>query len=105
MRAVLLAGAAMIGAGGIVGAARAQAPAAFPPTPTEGTIVTRPLGPSPAIANDNNNSYASAKPGPFANPTPGTIVIHINGRVNAGFKSIWSSADQRFATAPAGSPG
>ncbi len=32
-------------------------------------------------------------------------MVHINGRVNAGFKSIWSSADQRFATAPAGSPG
>ena len=43
--------------------------------------------------------------GALANPTPGTMVVHIGGRVNAGFKSIWSTADQRFATAPAGSPG
>jgi hypothetical protein len=32
-------------------------------------------------------------------------VVHINGRVHAGFSSIWTSGDQRFATAPAGSPG
>jgi predicted porin len=105
MRAVLWSGVAMISAGGFAIAARAQAPTALPPTPTEGVLVTRPLGPSPAIVNDNNNTYAAAKPGPFANPTPGTIVVHINGRVNAGFKSIWSSADQRLFTAPAGSPG
>lgn len=105
MRAVLLAGVAMIGMGGATVAARAQTPMALPPTPTEGTLVTKPLGPSPAISNDNNNTYAAMKPGPFANPTPGTIVIHINGRVNAGFKSIWSSADQRSFTAPAGAPG
>jgi hypothetical protein len=105
MRAVLLAGVAIIGVGGASVVARAQAPTTSPPTPTEGILVTRPLGPSPAIVNDNNNSYAAAKPGPFATPTPGTIVIHINGRVNAGFKSIWSSADERTATAPTGSVG
>ena len=31
-------------------------------------------------------------------------MIHINGRVNSGFSSIWSNADQRFFTAPAGAP-
>lgn len=105
MRKLLLAGAATLGAGGFAMSARAQSPTMLPPTPTEGQFVTRPSGASPAIANDNNNTYAAVKPGPFANPTPGTIVIHINGRVNAGFKSIWSSADQRIATAPAGSVG
>ena len=105
MRAVLFTGVAMIGVAGVTVAARSQTPTPLPPTPTEGTLVTRPLGPSPAIANDNNNTYAAVNPGPFASPTPGTIVIHINGRVNAGFKSIWSSADQRLATAPAGSVG
>ena len=32
-------------------------------------------------------------------------MVHINGRAHAGFSSIWTSAGQRFATAPAGSPG
>ena len=32
-------------------------------------------------------------------------MVHIDGRVHAGFSSIWTSGDQRFATAPAGSPG
>ena len=54
-----------------------------------------------AISNDNNNSQAAARSGPVANPTPGTIVVHINGRVNAGFGSFWSNADTRSATAPA----
>jgi predicted porin len=105
MRALLLTSAVMIGTGGGAVAARAQAQAPAPPIPTEGVLVTSLPGLSPAIANDNNNTYATAKPGPFANPAPGTIVIHVNGRVNAGFKSIWSSADQRLFTAPAGSPG
>ncbi len=105
MRRLLMAGVATIGAGGLGASAQAQSATLVPPTATEGAIVTQPLGPSPAIANDNNNTYAAAKTGVFANPTPGTIVIHINGRVNAGFKSIWTSADQRIATAPAGSVG
>ena len=54
-----------------------------------------------AISNDNNNSQAAARSGPVANPTPGTIEVHINGRVNAGFGSFWSNADTRSATAPA----
>src|SRR5690348_17986213 len=34
------------------------------------------------ISNDNNNAQAAAVSGQFANPTPGTIVVHLNGRVN-----------------------
>jgi hypothetical protein len=64
------------------------------------------MAPSPPTgANNNNNYQAPALPGPVANPTPGTIVIHVNGRVQVDFESLWSSADQRFFTAPAGSPG
>jgi hypothetical protein len=32
-------------------------------------------------------------------------VVHINGRVETGFAGVWSSADTRAFTAPAGSPG
>jgi predicted porin len=67
--------------------------------------VAQPSAQSVAAANDNNNAQAATRPGAFANPTPGTIVVHINGRAHAGFSSIWTSAGERFATAPAGSPG
>ncbi len=73
--------------------------------PTQGQSAYTPSARSIATANDNNNAQATAVSGSFANPDPGTIVIHLNGRVNVGFASFWSSADQRFATAPAGSLG
>jgi hypothetical protein len=44
-------------------------------------------------------------PGSVAHPTPGTIVVHLNGRVMVEGMGIWSSADQRLATTPAGSIG
>ena len=103
MRRLLLTGVAACWTGGICTVADAQVP--VPPSPTEGQIITSLPAASPAISNDNNNAQAAMKPGPFANPTPGTIVIHINGRVSAGFASIWSNADKRTATAPAGTVG
>ncbi len=103
MRKYLLAGVATLGATGFAGAAFAQAPAA-PPSPTEGTLVTAPSG-GPSYANNNNNYQAAALPGPVANPTPGTIVIHINGKVEVDLQGTWSSADSRTVTAPAGSVG
>src|SRR3984957_8404955 len=77
MRKYLLAGVATLGAAGFAGAAFAQS---APPSPTEGTLVTAPSG-GPSYANNNNNYQAAALPGPVANPTPGTIVIHVNGKV------------------------
>ena len=62
-------------------------------------------GQIPSTVNDNNNTAAVLRPGVLANPTPGTIVVHVNGRIETGFAGIWSSADQRAFTAPAGSPG
>ena len=94
MRKYLLAGVATLGAAGFAGAAFAQAPAAAPPSPTEGTILTAPSG-GPSYANNNNNYQAAQLPGPVANPTPGTIVIHINGKVQVDFLATWSSGDQR----------
>jgi hypothetical protein len=41
----------------------------------------------------------------LANPTPGTIVVHFNGKVQVDFGGTWTSADTRLFTAPAGSPG
>jgi hypothetical protein len=65
-------------------------------------IATQPAAkPVTTVNNNNNNTAAAAAPGVFANPTPGTIVIHIGGRVHTGFKGIWSSVDERLATAPA----
>jgi Gram-negative porin len=72
-----------------------------PGAPTQGQAAWTLPAQTLAISNDNNNSQAAARSGPVANPTPGTIVVHINGRVNAGFGSFWSNADTRSATAPA----
>src|ERR1700760_3223674 len=81
MRKFLLASVATLATGGLTGAAMAQAPAAPVGAPTEGQVAY-PLPPSiAATANNNNNYQAPALPGPIANPTPGTIVVHFNGRV------------------------
>src|ERR1700722_597858 len=101
MRKYLLAGVATLGAAGFAGAAFAQS---APPSPTEGTLVTAPSG-GPSYANNNNNYQAAALPGPVANPTPGTIVIHVNGKVEVDIQSAWTSADSRIAAFPAGTTG
>ena len=41
----------------------------------------------------NNNYQAPMLPGPLANPTPGTIVVHFNGKVQVDFRGTWTSAD------------
>jgi hypothetical protein len=58
-----------------------------------------------AYVNENNNYQAAALPGPLANPTPGTIVVHINAKVQVDVGGSWTSADTVAHTAPAGSPG
>jgi hypothetical protein len=107
MRKYLLAGVATLGATGFAGAAFAQTPAPVtaPPGPTQGMIATTPNPVGSIGANNNNNYQAPLLPGPAANPTPGTIVIHINGKVEYDFLSTWTSADTRLFTAPAGTPG
>jgi hypothetical protein len=84
----------------LIGTALAQAPAAVGPSYTEGQIATTPTG-GPSYANNNNNYQAPALPGPVANPTPGTIVIHVNGKVQVDFQGVWTSVDNRFFTPPA----
>jgi hypothetical protein len=65
----------------LMGAALAQQPIG---APTQGQQAW-PMANPTASANNNNNYQAPALPGPSANPTPGTIVIHGNGRVQAQF--------------------
>src|ERR1700760_1488972 len=104
MHRFLLGSAATLAAGGFAGTVQAQD--VVPSVATmQGQSPMRPVAQPPTSANDNNNAQTAMRPGTVANPAPGTIVIHLNARVNVGFESIWSSADQRVATAPAGSPG
>jgi hypothetical protein len=106
MRKFLLASVATLGAAGLAGAAYAQAPAApgLGPVPTQGQAAWTPAASPPSGANNNNNYQAPALPGPVANPTPGTIVVHINGKVQVDFQGVWTSVDSRFnSTAPVGS--
>src|SRR5690242_9906333 len=97
MRKFLLASVAMLGTGGLTGAALAQ-PAGGPVgAPNQGQQAY-PAAPAPtAYVNNNNNYQAPMLPGPLANPTPGTIVVHINGKVQVDAGATWTSADTRFA--------
>src|ERR1700761_5446558 len=97
MRKFLLASVATLGTGGLIGTAMAQTPAG---TPTQGQVAY-PMANPTAYVNDNNNYQAPALPGALANPTPGTIVVHFNGKVQVDFQGTWTSVDSRFATAPA----
>jgi hypothetical protein len=45
-----------------------------------------PMANPTAYANDNNNYQTPALPRPSANPTPGAIVIHGNGRMQTEFR-------------------
>src|SRR5262249_47971847 len=96
MRKFLLASVATLGTGGLTGAALAQPAAARVGAPTKGQVAY-PAAPAPvAYVNENNNYQAPALPGPLANPTPGTIVVHFNGKVQVDFAGVWTSADTRF---------
>jgi porin-like protein len=87
MRKLLLASAAMLGA--TVGGAFAQAPAAHP---NQGQYAA-PWAAGPS-ANNNNNSIGIAGPGVTAVPTPGTVVIRLNGRVQTEMGVGWTSNDK-----------
>jgi hypothetical protein len=75
MRKVLLASAAIFGAAG--GLAVAQ----NAPNPTQGQYIAPLLG-GPG-ANNNLNTFGTAQPGSAPSPTPGTVVIRLNGKVYA----------------------
>src|SRR5262249_6364432 len=100
MRKLLLASVATLGTGGLIGTAMAQAPAGPGRAPSQGQTAYT-LGAPTAYVNNNNNLQAALLPGGNANPTPGTIVIHINGKVQTEIQAAWTSVDTRLATAPA----
>ena len=80
MRKFLLASAAMLGATvAVQGSAFAQAPMSPPlAAPPMGTLITPNSGKS---ANDNNSYQAAPLPGAVATPTPGSMVIRLNGKI------------------------
>lgn len=90
MRKLLLAGAAFVGS---VGVAAAQT--AMPMAPTQGmqtqynTILA---------GNNQNNSDGSPLKDNANSPTPGSVVIHINGRVNFYATAMGSSVNTYPAT-------
>src|SRR3954452_3149539 len=101
MRKILMASAA------ILGATSSPALAQTASNPNQGQLAA-PYGAGPA-ANNNNNAWGvantptgSAAAGPLSTvyapnvnrvPTPGTIVIRLNGRVEVDFGAVWTSAD------------
>ena len=54
-----------------------------------------------AYVNNNNNYQAPMLPGAVANPTPGTIVVHFNGKVQVDGWGLWTSLDNHLVTATA----
>ncbi len=102
MRKYLLASATLLGA--TVGLAHAQGPA----NPSQGQLAS-PYGAGPA-ANNNNNAWGiantptgSAAAGPLSTlyapstdavPSPGTIVIRLNGRVEVDVTANYTSVDK-----------
>jgi len=111
MRRILLAGVATVGSA--VSSAHAQLP---PPSPLEGQYIGT-FGAAGATSN-NNNAWGIANtptgsvaagylstiraPHVYATPTPGTLVIHLNGRIEADVAANFTSVDK--GTNPNGTP-
>jgi hypothetical protein len=104
MRKFLMASAATLGAVGIVGAASAQTAPIAPQL--EGQVLTAP-GNYGGANNNNNYQGGPALPGSIAIPTPGTFVIHLNGRVfaEAGLASSSFNSYTQGAATGAGATG
>ncbi|MGE0225652.1 MAG: porin [Acetobacteraceae bacterium] len=86
MRRLLGLTTALVAATGLCGAAMAQT---APASPIQGQLIAPPgayVGP-----NNNNSAVGTAVRGPAANPTPGTMVIHLGGRVMFQWFQSWNS--------------
>jgi Gram-negative porin len=110
MRKVLMMSAALLG--GSLSFAQAQVPS----SPLQGQYIG-PYGAAGAT-NNNNNAWGTANtptgsiaagslssirpPHVYASPTPGTLVIHLNGRVEADVAANFTSVDK--GTNPNGTP-
>ena len=101
MLKLLLTSMAALGTWGLTGVALAQAPTGAVGAPTQGQSAY-PAAPAPmAYVNNNNNYQAPALPGTAANPTPGTLVLHFNGKVQVDSRGAWSSLDNHQMTSTA----
>ena len=103
MRKILLASAAVLGAS--TGAWAADG-GGFSVAPSQG-MTAMPWASGPA-SNNNNNAVGRAVPGVNAVPTPGTVVIRLNGRVQTDVIASFGSGDKatsggvNFKTNPVG---
>jgi hypothetical protein len=70
----------------------------LPPSPTQG-VVSAPL--VVQAANNSNNRAVAPDTNGISNPTPGSIVVHLNARVLFGGASEFSSLNNFRATATA----
>jgi len=106
MRKLLLASTAMLGAATGLASAQAPAPAAanMMMAPSQGQMAL-PWAQGPA-ANNNNNSYG--QPSTYAGgaafaknavPTPGTVVIRLNGKVEFDALASWGTANVGYSAA------
>ena len=99
MRRLLAASVATLGAVGWLGAADAQTPSAItlPPVPTQGQMPMAPAASPPASSFTPNNMTGVMARGSTANPTPGSVVVHIDGRVLVDYWGSWTSVDKGTA--------
>ena len=98
MRKLLPTGAALIIAltNGTASVFAQTAYSTLPPSATEGVVST----PLPIqLANNGNNRAARPDQSGITNPTPGSIVVHLNGRVLFGGATEFSSLDA-FRSSP-----
>ena len=86
----------MFGVIGWLGQAEAQT-VALPSPPSEGQMSMPPAASPPALANNNNNIAPNVIKGAVANPVPGSVVVHIDGRITVEFWSSWTSVDKGTA--------
>ncbi len=101
MRKILLASAAMLGATAGIASAQTPVPAAatMMMQPTQGQYAL-PWAQGPTVNNNNNSAgqpssfVGGAAYGKNAVPTPGTVVIRLNGRVEADMMASWSTNHQ-----------
>src|SRR5690242_1651889 len=106
MRKLLLASAAMLGA--TTGLAYAQGLPVAAPHPNQGKLIS-PWAGGNATNNNNNASGIANEPNVYAPnavavPSPGTVVIRLNGRVEVHAGAYWTSADKTFVPATATTP-
>src|SRR4051812_27408023 len=98
MRKLLLAGAAMLGATTDLASAQLVAP-----HPNEGKLISPWAGGNATNNNNNATGIANAPnvyaPNAVAVPSPGTVVIRLNGRVQVGMGVDWTSADRTISSA------